>query len=200
MRSVAPRRGRDSLDGMSAPSQAPRTLILLRHAKSAWPDVPDHDRPLAPRGQRDAPAIGHRLRAAALLPDQVLCSSARRTRETWALVREQLGIDPPADFDERVYGATPGTLLELIRRTGPARRTLLVIGHNPTMSELALTLPAGNAADAATVERMRRKFPTAAVAVVTFTGSWQGLRPGTGRLDRFVTPRDLRAEQENGSR
>jgi phosphohistidine phosphatase len=185
---------------MSAPSPASRTLILLRHAKSAWPDVPDHDRPLAPRGQRDAPAIGRWLRDGAPPPDQVLCSSARRTRETWELVREQLGIDPPVSFDERVYGATPGTLLDLVRRTEAARRTLLVIGHNPTMSELALMLPAENEADDATVERMRRKFPTAAVAVVTFTGSWQQLRPGAGRLAGHVTPRDLRADKEGGSR
>lgn len=185
---------------MSDPSPAPRTLILLRHAKSDWPDVPDHERPLAPRGRHDAPAVGRWLRDGGLLPDQVLCSSARRTRETWESVRGQLGVDPPVTFDEQVYGAMPGTLLDLIRRTEPARRTLLVIGHDPAVSTLALALPAEDDADAATLERIRQKFPTAAAAVLVFAESWRQLEPGTARLAAYVTPRDLRAGEESGAR
>lgn len=184
---------------MSAQQPARRTLILLRHAKSAWPDVPDHDRPLAQRGQRDAPIMGRWLRAHGHLPDHVLCSSARRTRETWQLVWEQLGIDPPVTFDEQVYLATADTLLNLIHRAAPGHHTLLVVGHNPAIAELALRLTAHSANDAATLGPMREKFPTAAVAILEFTGNRQHPRPGTARLTGFVTPRDLRADDETGS-
>ena len=180
-----------------------RKLVLLRHAKSAWPDVPDHDRPLARRGQRDAPAIGRWLRDAGLLPDQVLCSTARRARETWQLTRAGLGTSPPVSFDGRVYQASAGRLLDLIRRTSQAARTLLVVGHDPAVPELALLLAAAvpsARADAGSgtalsvmVDRMRAKFPTAAVAVFEFTGNWDQVTPGSARLTCFMPPRDLSA-------
>jgi len=181
---------------MNDSSAARRRLLLLRHAKSAWPDVADHDRPLAPRGQRDAPFVGRWLRAHEYLPDQVLCSSARRTRETWQLVQEQLGVDPAVRVDDEAYGAMPGELLDLIQQSEPAARTVLVVGHDPAVAELARTLPAENAADAALLVRMREKFPTAAVAVVEFTGTWERLEPGTARLSHFVTPRELREDDQ----
>ena len=81
-----------------------RRLILLRHAKSAWPDVPDHDRPLAPRGHRDAPAAGRWLRKSGDIPDRVVCSTARRARETWELAGEKLRAEPEVVFEPRVYG------------------------------------------------------------------------------------------------
>ena len=80
---------------------AGRKVVLLRHAKSAWPDVPDHDRPLARRGRRDAPVMGRWLRAAGYLPDQVVCSTARRARETRQLAQARLGATPPLSFDSR---------------------------------------------------------------------------------------------------
>src|ERR1700735_1567796 len=95
-------------------SNPARRLILLRHAKSAWPDdVPDHDRPLASRGRRDAPAAGRWLRKSGYVPDRVLCSTARRTRETWQLVEEELGAHPQTVFEDRVYGASSAELLDL---------------------------------------------------------------------------------------
>ncbi len=181
---------------------AARKLVLLRHAKSAWPDVPDHERPLARRGQRDAPAMGRWLRAAGHLPDQVLCSTARRARETWQLAQAGLGATPPVSFDGRAYQASAGQLLDLVRRAPPAARTLLIVGHDPAIPELALTLaatpPARADADSDTAppamfDRMRAKFPTAAIAILEFTGNWDQLAPGSARLTRFVTPRDLRA-------
>jgi len=181
---------------------ASRTLVLLRHAKSAWPDVPDHERPLARRGQRDAPAMGRWLRAVGLVPDQVLCSTARRARETWQLAQAGLSTAPPVSFEDRVYQGSAAQLLDRIRRTPPAARTLLVVGHDPALPELALTLAAtvppggGDPPDAgsrAAVDRMRAKFPTAAIAVFEFTGSWDQLAPATARLTVFVTPRDVRA-------
>ena len=180
-----------------------RTLVLLRHAKSAWPDVPDHDRPLARRGQRDAPAMGRWLRVAGHVPDQVLCSTARRARETWQLAQAGLGAAPPVRFDNRVYQGSAAQLLDLIRRARPAVRTLLIVGHDPAIPELALTLAAtappgggGTRSDAvsrAAGDRMQAKFPTAAIAVFEFTGSWDQLSPGTARLTVFVTPREVRA-------
>ena len=164
--------------------------MLLRHAKSAWPDVPDHDRPLARRGQRDAPVIGRWLSDSGLLPDQVLCSTARRASETWQLTQAGLGTSPQVSFDDRVYQASAGQLLDLIRRISPATRTLLVVGHDPAVPELALLLAAAGPS-AVLEDRIRAKFPTAAVAVFEFTGDWDQVTPGSARLTCFMTPRDL---------
>ncbi len=178
-----------------------RKLVLLRHAKSAWPDVPDHQRPLARRGRRDAPVMGRWLRGAGHVPDQVLCSTARRARQTWQLAQAGLGATPPVSFDDDLYQGSVARLLDLIRGAPPGARTLLVVGHDPALPELALTLTAtappgdaggeSDAAPAAAFDRMRAKFPTAAVAVLEFTGNWGQLAPGSARLTSFVTPRDL---------
>ena len=186
---------------MSIGAGADRRLVLLRHAKSAWPDMPDHERPLARRGQRDAPAMGHWLRGAGLVPDLVVCSTAQRARETWQLAQAALGAAPPARFDKRVYQASAAQLLDLIRGEPARSATLLVVGHDPAVQEVALTLAgtapgdAGgarlSAAPAGMLDRMRAKFPTAAIAVFACTGSWDRLGPGTARLAFFITPRDL---------
>jgi len=176
---------------------ADRRLVLLRHAKSAWPDMPDHDRPLARRGQRDAPVMGSWLRTAGLVPDLVVCSTARRARETWQLAQAALGAVPPARFDEWVYQASAAQLLELIRGEPATSVTLLVVGHDPGVPELALTLAETTPDDRAgavpdeMLDRMRAKFPTAAIAVFACTGSWDLLSPGTARLASFIRPRDL---------
>jgi phosphohistidine phosphatase len=176
---------------------AGRRLILLRHAKSAWPDVPDHERPLAPRGRRDAPSAGRWLRGAGYLPDQVVCSTARRARETWELVRDGLGTTPPERYEREVYQASATDLLLLARRQPATVSTLLLVGHNPAMHELALLLAgpdsaAGPDGAAGFRERLREKFPTAAIAVLLAAGSWNELMPSAGVLTAFVTPRDLR--------
>jgi phosphohistidine phosphatase len=186
---------------MTIGAGAGRRLVLLRHAKSAWPDMPDHERPLARRGQRDAPVMGRWLRAVGLVPDLVLCSTARRARETWQLAQSGLGAAPAVRFDDRVYEASAAALLDLIRRESGAAQTLLVVGHDPAVPGLALTL-AGATADAypgggsgavpaGMLDRMRAKFPTAAIAVFGCTRSWDGLGPGSARLACFITPRDL---------
>jgi phosphohistidine phosphatase len=193
---------------MTMADGAGRKLVLLRHAKSAWPDVPDHERPLARRGQRDAPVMGRWLHAAGHVPDQVLCSTARRARETWQLAQAGLGAAPPVSFDDAVYQGSAGQLLDVMRRVPTAARTLLIVGHDPALPELALTLaaatpPAGlsavsAAAPPAMFDRMRAKFPTAAIAVFVVTGNWDQLGPGTARLARFVTPRDLASSVKSG--
>ena len=184
-----------------------RTLVLLRHAKSAWPDVADHDRPLARRGIRAAPTMGRWLREVGLLPTQVLCSTARRARETWQFAQAGLAATPPVTFDARIYEAAASGLLAVLREVPSATGTLLLIGHNPGIEDLALLLatapgaaagpgPAGAAAGP--LERMRSKFPTAAIAVLEFHGTWPRLAPGQARLTAFVTPRDLGPGEAKG--
>jgi phosphohistidine phosphatase len=177
-------------------SNPTRRLILLRHAKSAWPDdVPDHDRPLAPRGRRDAPAAGRWLRKSGYVPDRVLCSTARRARETWQLAEEKLGAHPQTDFEDRVYGASVASLLDLAGETPAEVHTLLIVGHDPAMRGLTLELAGEQPgdADAEAVGRVRVKYPTAAIAVLSFSGGWAQLSPGQARLIEFVVPDNFHA-------
>jgi phosphohistidine phosphatase len=175
-------------------SEEPRRLMLLRHAKSDWPDVPDVDRPLAKRGRRDAPAVGRWLRGRGYRPDTVICSIARRTRQTWDLVAPELGGSPSVTFEPRAYGASALTLLYLLRELPGTCRTALLIGHNPAIEDLATHLaqpPAAathpaEAPAAASAPGLR--FPTAAVAVLEFTGDWPDLAPGQAHLLAFATP------------
>jgi phosphohistidine phosphatase len=176
-------------------SSPTRRLILLRHAKSAWPDgVPDQDRPLAPRGRRDAPAAGRWLRKSDCVPDRVLCSTARRARETWELAESKLRAHPRVVFEPRVYGAGTAELLGLARETPSDTGTLLIVGHDPTMHELALELARAEPGDeAGALGRVQEKFPTAGIAVLEFTGTWPELGPGRARLAEFSVPGDYRS-------
>ncbi len=165
-----------------------RRLVVLRHAKSAWPDVPDSERPLAPCGRREAPAAGRWLREADCVPDLVVCSSARSTRETWDLVAAELGAAPaPVIYEARLYGASAGDLLGVVREVPAQVRTLMLIGHNPGVQELVLLL-AGEA-DGYVLEQTRTKFPTSAIAVLRAPGPWGSLEAGASRLTDMVVPR-----------
>jgi phosphohistidine phosphatase len=171
-----------------------RRLVLLRHAKSAWPDVADHERPLARRGQRDAPEAGRWLRQAGYLPDLVLCSTAQRARETWRLAAAGLASAPVVRFEPQVYQADADDLLDLVRQTPPEVRTLLVVGHEPTMRALTLLLAAAvDGSDPGPLERVRLKFPTAATAVLAFTAGWPELGQGRAELMDFAVPADYGA-------
>ena len=122
-------------------SGSARQLIVLRHAKSAWPDgVPDHDRPLAGRGRRDAPAAGRWLAESGHVPDRVLCSTAQRARETWKLAEAELGTHPKTVYEDRVYGASAAELLDLAHEMPESVQTLMLVGHDPAMRELTLDL------------------------------------------------------------
>ncbi|MGW2460041.1 histidine phosphatase family protein [Streptomyces argyrophyllae] len=175
---------------MSAPAGAGplRRLVVLRHAKSAWPQgVEDHRRPLAPRGLRDAPAAGRAL-AAVTLPDLALCSTAVRARRTWELASAEWATPPPVRYDRRLYAAGAPELLEVVREAPPEVRTLLLVGHNPGLEELVLTLAADGLDD--TLDRVRAKFPTGAIAVLAWHGTdWPALAPGTALLTSFTVPR-----------
>ncbi|MFD5125698.1 SixA phosphatase family protein [Streptomyces sp. NPDC058385] len=170
-------------------STQPLRLIVLRHAKAAWPDgVSDFDRPLAPRGRRDAPAAGRRLREAGWIPDMVICSPARRTRETFELVAPELAPSPAVTYDPRAYEASGSQLLTVLRDVPSRCRTLLLVGHSPGVQDLTLALARGAAADE-DLARARGKFPTSAIAVLALPGPWQLLAPASCLLVGFAVPR-----------
>jgi len=164
-----------------------RRLVLVRHAKSDWPEVYDHERPLAAVGRRAAPAVGTWLREHDAVPDLVVCSTARRVRETWDLISGTLGGLPEVRFDERVYDAEVPELLEVVHELPDHAVTAMLVGHNPGFHELATTL-AGSAEDDA-LERLTAKFPTAAVAVLSYGGPWPALGAGAAVLTDFAVPR-----------
>ncbi|MEU2002631.1 SixA phosphatase family protein [Rhodococcus sp. NPDC019627] len=161
-----------------------RTLILMRHGKSAYPaGVADHDRPLAPRGRRQAAMAGDWLRAMQPPVDAVLCSTSVRTRDTLAAA----GVTAPTTFSEVLYGAYPAQVLAEIAETDASVRTLLVVGHDPGMPTTALDL-AGNP-DTGDAVAIREKFPTSALAVLTVPCSWAELTSSSASLTTFHVPR-----------
>ncbi|MFJ2832355.1 SixA phosphatase family protein [Streptomyces sp. NPDC087263] len=166
-----------------------RRLVVLRHAKSAWPTgVADHERPLGPRGLRDAPAAGRALAEADRLPDLALCSTAVRARQTWELAAAQWGPAPPVRLERRLYGADVPELLAAVSEVPDQVLTLLLIGHNPGLAELVLDLAGDSLGDA--LDDVRTKFPTSAVAILAWHGvSWNELAPGTALLTDLVVPR-----------
>ena len=171
-----------------------RRLLLLRHAKSAWsePGASDHERPLNRRGQEAAPRIGAYLARHGLIPDGVLCSTARRTRETWDLVAAAAPGAPAAAYLDRLYDAAPPALLDVFRHAAPGATSVLVVGHNPGLQEVATQLIA--AGDLDDRERVREKLPTGGLVVIDFPiAAWAKLHARSGRLERFVVPRMLEA-------
>ncbi|MEU6218564.1 histidine phosphatase family protein [Streptomyces sp. NPDC047022] len=169
-----------------------RRLVVLRHAKSAWPEgADDHERPLAPRGLRDAPAAGRALAEADCLPDLALCSTAVRARRTWELASAQWGTPPAARFESRLYAADVADLLEVVHEVPAEVGTLLLVGHNPGLAELVLRLAGDGVGD--TLDRVRLKFPTAAIAVLAWHGgTWDSLAPRTALLTDVTVPRGVK--------
>lgn len=160
---------------------------MLRHAKAEWAQESDHERPLADRGRKDAPVAGRWLAGAGLVPDLTLCSTAVRTRETWKLVVHELPQRPRTVYDERIYEASLGELIALLNETDDDVRDLLLVGHNPGVHALADAL-AGEAEGDLLARMNRSGFPTSAVAVLTFDGSWKSVEHGVGRLAAFWAP------------
>jgi phosphohistidine phosphatase len=166
-----------------------KALGLLRHAKSAWDEVTsrDYDRGLSARGRRGAALIGAHIAAHPVAWDFVLASPAERVRRTL----EASGLDLEVRFDERVYLADAGTLVELLRQAGGAAGAVLVAGHNPGLQELAFRL-VDPARENALFDRAAEKFPTAAFAVLECAiDDWADLAPGCAALVHFARPRDL---------
>jgi len=172
-----------------SPGRTAHTLLLLRHAKSSWvdPTLPDHDRPLASRGRRDAKRIAKHLTGLEFEPELVLCSSAVRTRETLELVRPALG-NSKVLFEDGLYGASSDELLARIRVVPDAVGSVMLIGHNPGLEQLALLL----ASSGDELRRLETKFPTAALATLAVETTWSRLAPGDAILTAYIVPKQLR--------
>jgi len=169
-----------------------RRLLLLRHSKAERLTFGSEDlaRKLNDRGRDDAPKLGAYMARHALIPDRAIVSTAVRTRETWGLVAPAFSKPPPHVFDERLYEAEPQAILQVIQESRTASPTLLVVGHNPGLQELAALLIASGEVEAR--QRLNAKFPTSALAVIEFAlDDWAKLHPQSGRLDHFVSPRTL---------
>lgn len=166
-----------------------RCVLLLRHAKSSWKDcgLADHDRPLAPRGRRATKLLREHLRRESVAPAVILCSSARRTRETLKRIGPALAKEVPVRIERELYAAPAQRLLERLRALDDEVDSVLVIGHNPGLQQLALSLSGGGEQ----LDAMRRKYPTGALATLEFGGSWSELAPGSAELTDFVTPKRL---------
>ena len=171
-------------------------LLILRHSKAEPGSygVPDIERPLAARGHADAPRMGAWLAHNEYVPDYIVCSSARRTRETLQLAAPALGAEIATAFEPAIYEATAMRLLTVVRRTPPKVRRLLLVGHNPGLEDLADDLI--GTADEAAAERLAQKYPTSGLAVLTWTAptaidTWAKLTPRSAHLQAFVAPRWL---------
>jgi phosphohistidine phosphatase len=163
-----------------------RTLVLMRHAKSDYPaGVADHDRPLAARGIREAALAGDWLRSTLPAIDAVLCSTAARTRETL----DRTGIAAPVNYLQQLYDATVGAMLDQINRVDDDVATLLVVGHEPTVSQVALGLAARPASSTDAVGRIEMKFPTSGIAVLKVPAGWSALELNGAELVSFHVPR-----------
>ena len=171
-----------------------RQLLLLRHAKSSWEDkeLPDHERPLNPRGRRAAAAMRDAMESLGLAPDLVLVSSSLRTRQTLEAL-EPWAEMPLIENMESLYNATAPALLQALRGVKETVRSVLLIGHNPGLHELAMRLVGAHAMTYANADlrRLAEGYPSGALAEFTVPGPWGTLDEGGGRLVRFVCPRDL---------
>lgn len=169
-----------------------RRLYLLRHAKTepGEPGKPDRKRALIERGREDAGLIGVYLDRHRLIPQQVLLSPALRTQETWKYMTEAMRQAPSATTEDALYDAGAAEMMAVIGDTAEKTQSLMIVAHNPTLHEVALTLVASGDID--TRERLREGLPTMGLVVIDFAfDEWKKLHPQSGRLERFVTPKSL---------
>ncbi len=169
-----------------------KRILLLRHAKSDWKDytLADFDRPLAPRGRADAPRVAAWIREHNLVPDRVLCSAARRTTETWELMVAELGAIPVVRR-RALYHASTRTILDQLVGLDDEAGTVAVVAHNPGIAEFACRH--STFGDERKIVRMRRKYPTGALAVLSFDiDRWADLPGASGTLEYYVRPKQLR--------
>lgn len=171
-----------------------KTLLLLRHAKSSWddPGLDDHERPLNERGQTAARQVGAFLTEQGYRPQLVLCSTARRTRETLALALPANHTD--VRFTHDLYLAAPDQILSALRTLEDEAESVMIVAHSPGTEQLALLLSRcdGPREERASRDKIAEKFPTGALAVLELPSeTWAAVEPGSGRLTAFVRPRDL---------
>lgn len=181
---------------MSSPedsrSGSRRQLYLWRHAKAVHGDMVDFERPLTGRGRQDAELVAEWMAGQGIEPAEVLCSPSHRTTETWNALRRRLRRKSEVRLLEGLYAVPAAELLSRIRSVPATVRSLLLVGHNPGLEELALEL-SGPDSDAGELAELQLKLPTGALAVLeTGVQSWSALDKGTARLVKLVRPRDLR--------
>lgn len=176
--------------GLSEDRSGDKTLIILRHAKADWPvGVPDHDRPLASRGEREAPTAGRWLVEQGIIPESIVTSSAVRTRQTTTWVCSELGEKAPTPYlDERLYDATAAAALAVINETEEQVRTAMVVGHMPWVQELGMRLASVDS-DEESVMSMAERYPTLGLQVFRVQGRWAELDGRDARMTHFVVPR-----------
>jgi phosphohistidine phosphatase len=174
----------------------PLTLLLLRHAKSSRddPSLADMERPLNNRGEKAAARMGEYMARKKLIPERVLCSPALRTRQTWSLVAAEMPSPPAATICPELYDFGDGTpLLTCLRTKGGKAKRVMLVSHNPSTHNLALRLVGSGNADLR--RELAEKYPTGALTVLTFDAKeWAAIAEGTGKLERFVRPKDLDAQ------
>lgn len=173
-----------------------RRLILLRHAHSAWdnPHLGDFERVLDERGRDTAPLMGRYLAQERLVPDRVIVSGARRTRQTWDLVAPKLPHVSDVHYDKRIYEAPWQVLLGVVRENLDEAESLMLVGHNPGLQSLALHLARRDAT--ASRRRLETKYPTLGLAVLDFLFlDWADVMPDTGIIERFETPKTIGAHE-----
>jgi phosphohistidine phosphatase len=169
------------------------TLSLLRHAKSSWKDpaLSDHDRPLNKRGKAEAPVIGKEIAKHGLDPDLVLCSTARRTRDTLQLVLPELETEPKIIYEDGLYHGTPAEMLYLLHEVAAGVGQVLLVGHNPELQSFALDLIGSESKQLK--DRLEAKLPTAGLVVLRFpAGAWKDVAINSGKLELFLTPSDVK--------
>jgi phosphohistidine phosphatase len=167
-----------------------KRLYLLRHAKSSWDDaaLADRERPLALRGRAAVALLAAHLDSERVAPALVLCSPARRAQETLEGIAAALGEEASLQTERELYGASATDLLQRLRRISETFPSAMLIGHNPALQDLALSL----ARPDSRLERVEQKYPTGALAVLTVRGRWSELADGSATLVDFVRPKDLR--------
>lgn len=171
-----------------------RRLLLFRHSKAerAEPGASDHERVLMERGRKDAAKIGAYMASHGLVPDLTIVSTAARTEETWKFAAGAFKSKPQSQSTDKLYDASPRTILDVIKTASADAHTLMLVGHNPGLHEAALLLIA--AGDIEARERLREKLPTSGLVIVDFAfDDWRKLHPQSGRLERFVSPKSLEA-------
>lgn len=165
-----------------------RRLVLIRHAKAVSHEGVDVERELAERGIADAMEVGRWLADRGVLPDRIVVSPAVRAGQTWRLAADSAGSTADPVTDDRVYDNTVDALLQIATDTPDEVRTLAIVGHNPSVEDLALALDDG-AGDPTARSAMHAKYPTSGVAVFTIHEGWADLVPRTATLSDFAVPR-----------
>jgi phosphohistidine phosphatase len=164
-----------------------RRLVVLRHAKAERGNTTDHDRPLTPRGRADAIAAGRWLAESKYAPDLTICSTATRAKETWVLAATELEDGIPTSYERAAYHADVPDLMLLLRETSEDVKTVLLVGHNPGLHYLVLTLAGGG--PEALLREAHEHLATAGIAVLEFSGKWADLGESDGTLAEYAVAR-----------